>query len=285
MGEIRTIEKKGVLNLTLDDRKSLTLLITTEVIQRPYNQYLNTKSNPYTSFYGYACVMAQEYVINRIELRHVRQIIIDSKDYETQLGYQIYCNSRSILSAITGTGTIDTKVKFPARLATQIRFKLEPGVILTVQKETTPMVTCGGDGVEQTDYSPPLPTYGEEPIASNPDGSSANPTFKPSLPYNGIDDFGNTYYPTSVTTKTKFWLVGTYVNGVGAYASQTAEPSGTDAFLVVNGNASGITLVQGSRLGNGPDGQSVYQYKLSNGQTFNGGWKPTPSLAKRLTQA
>jgi len=285
MIETRTLEKKGIIKFSADDRKALTVLVTCEVLQRPYSQYLNTKSSPVTSFYGYACVMANEYVVTKIPLEFVRQIIMDSRDYETQLGYQEYCNARAILSAVTGNPTIDTRVKFPARIITEIRFKLEPGVIVFVQKDTVSMVTCGGDGVEQPDRGTPLPNSSGDPIAANPDGSSSIPGFNPSLPYDGASDNGNSYYPVSASTKTRFWLVGTYLDGNGQYQPQTGEPTDPSGYLDVTGNPAGITLQQTPVYGTGPDGQRVYVYKLSTGQTFNGGWKPTPKLNQRTITA
>ena len=189
--ETRKIEKFGILKLLPEDRGANTLLITCDVIQLPFSEYVNVKSNPFKGHYGYCCFMFGEYVRDMIPLQFRRQLLLDRNQYIVQLAHQEFHNSKEIIQQLADI-TFDTLVDYPIWNCTELRFKLEPGVIIQVYKASIPMVIAQPDGIEQGDYAPPGPGIGE-PQPPPPEDTPDDEKIALAPPYEGEDDSGNTY--------------------------------------------------------------------------------------------
>jgi hypothetical protein len=190
--EVRTIEKLGILKLLPEDRGALKLIVSTEVIQLPFHEYRNFKSNPPKGHYGYATLMDGEFVLKLIDLQFRRQLIVDHDNYVVQLAWQEFCNSQTILDFL-GPEAPDTTVEYPIWRCNEIRFELEPGVVLRVFKSSLPMVICEGSGISQpnlTELSPHVPGDPPAPPAETAPSSTKIPL---SAPYEGTNDDGNTF--------------------------------------------------------------------------------------------
>jgi hypothetical protein len=215
--EVRTIEKLGILKLLPEDRGALKLIVSTEVIQLPFHEYRNFKSNPAKGHYGYATLMDGEFVIALIDLQFRRQLIIDRDNYTVQLAWQEFCNAKTI-ATVLAVPEPDTTVEYPIWRCNEIRFELEPGVVLRVFKSSLPMVICEGSGISQpdlTELSPHVPGEPPSPPAENAPTSSKIPL---SAPYQGTNDDGNTYVrgqepEPAPGTCTTYKIVGTYRYG------------------------------------------------------------------------
>lgn len=192
MPETRRIENYGILKLLPPERGATELIITCDVIQLPYSEYVNLKTNPFKSHYGYVCLMYKEYVLDVVDIQFRRQIIAYRNRHLVQLAWQEYCNSKTIAQQL-GVPLPDTSVDYAIWLCDELRFRLEPGVIINVFKSHIPPITCGSGGIVEPDLS------------VNPTGLPAAPTSPPpkdtpeeaklplSSPYEGDDDDGNTY--------------------------------------------------------------------------------------------
>lgn len=281
MPESRRIENYGILKLLPEERGANNLLITSDVIQLPYSEYVNAKTNPFRGHYGYVCFMSGEYVIHDLDIQFRRQIILDRDRYIVQLAWQESCNSATIRDVL-GIPLPDTEVDYPIWICDELRFKLEPGVVINVFKSHIPPVTCPGTLIVEPDMIPEPPGLPQSPQAPPPKGTPNQALLPLSPPYEGDDDNGNTYVRTGQAVYTKFWLSGTYLDGNGNYQQQSSEPQDSTAYILVAGRGEGISLQQAAQTTPGPDGQPTYLYKLSTGEQFNGGWKPSPSLASRV---
>jgi hypothetical protein len=174
-----------------EDRGANNLLVTGDVIQLPYQEYVNTKSNPFKGHYGYCCLMYGEYVIDIIDIRFRRTVLVDRNNYVVQLAHQEFHNSKEIIQQLADV-VFDTLVDYPIWNCTELRFKLEPGVILQVFKSSVPMVIGQPDGLQQSDLSPPGGGIGS-PVPPPPPGTPEEDKIPLAPPYEGADDNGNTY--------------------------------------------------------------------------------------------
>lgn len=281
MEEVRTIERYGIIKLSPEDRSAVHLIIQTDVIQSPYSEYLNVKSNPSRSHYGYACLMSREYVMSVVDIQFKRQIVVDYERYVVQLAWQEFCNSKTIATQLAAP-LPDTQVQYPLWLCDEVRFKLEPGVIIKVFKRSNDMVTCGGTPVEQPDDREDTPQLPPSPSSPPPLGTPDSEKIPLSPPYGPNDDDGNTYKRNGQGVTTKFWLVGTYLDGNNNPQQQSSEPSDASAYIIVSGIGEGISLVEIGQTGIDFNQEKYYSYRLSTGEVFNGGWKRTPSLDSKV---
>lgn len=191
--ETRKIEKYGILKLLPEDRGAQNLIVLCDVIQLPYTEYLNVKSNPPKGHYGFACFMYKEYVREIVDIQFRRQVIFEHQGYVVQLAHQEYCNSKEIATQV-GTLWNPTPVEYPILNFDEIRFKLEPGVVISVLKSSIPMKTCDSQGIVQPDLSPPS-SYQPDTTPPYPPAEDApvDEKIPLSAPYQGEDDNGNTY--------------------------------------------------------------------------------------------
>lgn len=190
--ETRVIEKYGIIKFGPDDVRAKNLILTSAVRQLPKQEYINTKSQPPKGHYGYCTLMYGEYVKAIIDIQFRLQVLFDWEQYITQLAWQEFCNSRTIAYAVESplpTNPVD----YPAFRITEARFKLEPGVILVVRKNLTPIEKCGTNEVDQTEFNPPDPQAPANPPLPPPDGTPPSQQIPLSAPYSGIDDQGKTY--------------------------------------------------------------------------------------------
>lgn len=192
MPETRRIENYGVLKLLPEERGSNNLLILCDVIQLPFSEYLNLKTNPSRSHYGYVCYMAGEYVLDVKDIQFRRQVIVDRDRYLVQLAWQEFCNSKTIAGQL-GAPLPDTPVEYPIWLCDELRFRLEPGVVINMFKSHVPPITCSGSGIVEPDYSPEAPGLPPNPSAPPPKGTPDSEKLPLSSPYEGANDAGNTY--------------------------------------------------------------------------------------------
>lgn len=192
MPETRRIENYGILKLLPTERGANNLIVLCDVIQLPFSEYSNLKSNPTKSHYGYVCFMSGEYVLDVKDIQFRRQIIVDRDRYIIQLAWQEYCNSKTIAQEL-GAPAPDTPVEYPIWLCDELRFKLEPGVVINVFKSHVPPITCGAGGIIEPDYSPEAPDLPSQPSPPPPKGTPDENKIPLSSPYEGDDDNGNTY--------------------------------------------------------------------------------------------
>lgn len=192
MSETRRIENYGIMKLSPVERGSNNLRIQTDVIQLPYSEYLNVRSNPPKGHYGFACLMDGEYVIDIIDIQFRRQILIDKDRYLVQLAWQEFCNSKTIANQL-GAPLPDTTVDYPIWNCKEIRFKLEPGVILNVFKSNIIPVTCSGSGISEPNLGGEPPGLPPQPTLPPPPNVPDSEKLPLSPPYEGDDDNGNTY--------------------------------------------------------------------------------------------
>jgi hypothetical protein len=75
----------------------------------------------------------------------------------------------------------------------ELRFKLEPGVIINVFKSHVSPVTCGSGGVIEPDYSPEAPGLPPTPQPAPSKDTPESNKLPLSAPYEGANDSGNTY--------------------------------------------------------------------------------------------
>jgi hypothetical protein len=108
-----------------------------------------------------------------------------------QLAHQEFHNSKEIIQQLADV-VFDTLVDYPIWNCTELRFKLEPGVILQVFKSSVPMVIAQPDGLQQSDLSPPGGGIGS-PVPPPPPGTPEEDKIPLAPPYEGADDNGNTY--------------------------------------------------------------------------------------------
>lgn len=252
MPETRFIEKFGVLEFTDEERASLDLIVTSDVIQLPFSEYANTKTNPFKSHYGYAAFMFKEYVLNVVDIQFRRQVIIYKDRFLVQLAWQEYCNSQKIIDAVTVTSEPPTKVDYPMWICDRILFKLEPGVILEIFKSHISPVVCGA-GIEESkrDVPPPAPP---PPPPDNPDAPLPTPD-TPQQPPPESDPPGNKI-PLSAPYKPATNDGGnTYVRnpipggGGGLPPKKADDPSKTYHVVITYGcNPDGIGNIAGYEL-------------------------------------
>lgn len=190
--ETRKIEKYGILKLLPEDRGAQNLIVLCDVIQLPYSEYVNVKSNPAKGHYGFACFMYKEYVRAIIDIQFRKQVLLDHTGYVVQLAHQEYCNSKEIATQV-GTVWKPTAVDYPILNFDEIRFKLEDGVVISVLKSSIPMKTCDSQGIIQPDLSPPSSYQPQAPQAPPPKDAPPNELIPLTAPYEGINDDGNTY--------------------------------------------------------------------------------------------
>lgn len=248
MAETRRIENYGVLKFLSAERGARDLLVVTDVIQLPYQEYTNVKSNPPKSHYGYACFMAKDYVLYMVDIQFRRQVLVDRNRHLIQLAWQEFCNSKVIAAAV-GIPLPATTVEYPVWQCDEIRFKLEPGVILNVYKSHFSPTTCAGVGIVEPVTQPTAPGLPASPSLPPPKGTPEANKLPLSPPYEGANDNGNTYVrpadptPPSTSpgpdcTKTYAWnwtVVGTRSNGTtqtftGSSSSQ-GEITGFEQFF------------------------------------------------------
>lgn len=192
MPETRRIENYGVLKLLPPERGATNLIVLCDVIQLPFSEYSNLKSNPTKSHYGYVCFMSGEYVLDVKDIQFRRQILVDRDRHLVQLAWQEYCNSKTIAGQL-GVPLPDTSVDYSVWLCDELRFKLEPGVVINVFKSHIPPITCGAGGIVEPDYSPEAPGLPSQPTPPPPKETPESDKIPLSSPYEGDDDNGNTY--------------------------------------------------------------------------------------------
>lgn len=192
MPETRRIENYGILKLLPPERGAVELIITCDVIQLPYSEYVNLKTNPFKSHYGYVCLMHKEYVLDVIDIQFRRQIIAYRNRHLVQLAWQEYCNSKTIAAQL-GAPLPDTSVDYSVWLCDELRFRLEPGVIINVFKSHIPPVTCGSGGIVEPELVANPPGIPESPLAPPPPTTPETDKVPLSSPYEGDNDNGNTY--------------------------------------------------------------------------------------------
>lgn len=192
MPETRRIENYGVLKLLPPERGATNLIVLCDVIQLPFSEYSNLKSNPTRSHYGYVCFMSGEYVLDVKDIQFRRQILVDRDRHLVQLAWQEYCNSKTIAQEL-GAPAPDTPVEYSIWLCDELRFKLEPGVVINVFKSHIPPITCGSGGILEPDYSPEAPGLPPQPTSPPPKGTPDADKIPLSSPYEGVNDGGNTY--------------------------------------------------------------------------------------------
>ena len=192
VAETRKIEKYGILKLLPEDRGAQNLIVLCDVIQLPYSEYLNVKSNPAKGHYGFACFMYREYVRAIVDIQFRKQVILDHTGYVVQLAHQEYCNSKEIAQQL-GVLWNPTGVDYPILNFDEIRFKLEEGVVISVLKSSIPMIKCDNQGIIQPDLSPPSDYNPAAPVAPPPKDTPESEKIPLSSPYEGEDDDGNTY--------------------------------------------------------------------------------------------
>lgn len=175
-----------------EDRGAQNLIVLCSVIQLPFSEYQNVKSNPPKGHYGFACFMYKEYVRAILDIQFRKQVILDHTGYVVQLAHQEYCNSKEIAGAI-GIVWQPTPVDYPILNFDEIRFKLEDGVIISVFKSSIPMVKCDSQGIVQSNLSPPSSYNPPPPQAAPPKDTPVNQLIPLTSPYEGEDDSGNTY--------------------------------------------------------------------------------------------
>lgn len=212
MPETRRIENYGILKLLPEERGANNLIVQSDVIQLPYSEYLNVKSNPPKSHYGYVCFMSKGYVMSILDIQFRRQIIINRERYLVQLAWQEFCNSKTILDAVANTSP-DTTVDYPIWLCDELRFKLEPGVVLNVFKSHIPPTTCSGTGISEPNLGGEAPGLPASPSLPPPPNTPDEDKLVLSPPYDGDEDNGNTYVRGSEPSPPP---VGT--EGPGTYA-------------------------------------------------------------------
>lgn len=192
MPETRRIENYGVMKLLPPERGSINLIVLCDVIQLPYSEYVNRKSNPDKGHYGYVSFMCGEYVIDIKDIQFRRQVIVDRERYVVQLAWQEFCNSKTIAGQL-GAPLPDTSVEYPIWLCDELRFKLEPGVVINVFKSHVPPITCPGSGIVEPDYSPEAPNLPPGAVQPPPPNTPDSQKIPLSSPYEGVNDAGNTY--------------------------------------------------------------------------------------------
>lgn len=203
MAQTRYIENRGILNLTQEERSGKAQRLYTEVVQLPYSEYLNVKSNPSHGFYGYAVLMAKEFAFKKIPIEFHKQLLYLEERFDAQVGEMVVCNAMTLLRAIVIVSNQippDPKavylqpdlVEFPLWAVTQVKFVLVPGCVIKVEYAHEEYQKCPASPVVQPDLLPPpsLPTPPPSPPPEDTDDDQKIPL---SPPYQGDDDGGDTF--------------------------------------------------------------------------------------------
>lgn len=270
MPETRRIENFGIMKLLPEERGANNLLITSDVIQLPYSEYLSVKTNPPKSHYGYVAFMSGEYVLYVLDIQFRRQIILDRDRYIVQLAWQESCNSATIRNVL-GVPLPDTEVDYPIWICDELRFRLEPGVIISVFKSHVPPVTCPGTLVVEPDMIPNPPDIPSAPQTPPPPSVPDSAKIPLSPPYEGANDNGNTYVRTGSCAN--YNLTGEYrfadTNGTPGGSFEISFSADPDGFVIAGGLSTGEVYFKYTPCGGG---ELVY---VTNGF---GGIKPGYTL-------
>lgn len=217
ISQTRTIEKKGILIFTPEERASYVLRVYVIVQQTPLRPSRNYKLQPSRCHWGWATLMSNAYVVRDIQLQFENQLIYDCKQDLFQIHLFLNSNLQEIAEDI---GELSLENPAPPNILvlpmppfqpvlppeTHIEFVLEPDVIIEVYTdvvemfipedreynplEAPPPEPPGGDKRENPPSTPPPPNA---PPSSGLPGSGSQ--FEISPPYDGIDDGGRTYVP------------------------------------------------------------------------------------------
>lgn len=135
--------------------------------------------------------MYGEYVRSILDIQFRRQVLLDHTSYTVQLAHQEFHNSKEIIQQLADV-VFDTLVDYPIWNCDELRFKLEPGVILQVFKSSIPMVVAQPDGIQQSNLTPPGGAIAP-PSPPPPPETPEEDKIPLAPPYQGDDDNGNTY--------------------------------------------------------------------------------------------
>lgn len=221
LSQERTIEKRGILILTPEERKALDLQIHVIVKQTPNKGVSwNYKIYPNRSFFGWATLMIQVSTYKDIELQFLNQCIYhNSRAIEQGAGTDMN-NFDTMLSAIV---TLSKQITPPLGIVsklptvpvvyglcpiTVVNFEIPEGVVIKVQTHILAFSDSASIFTdEQSNSSPPPDDDGVKtpPVVAPPPGSPPNTRnsedllsdapFVISPPYDGDDDSGRTYIP------------------------------------------------------------------------------------------
>lgn len=216
IGQVRTIEKKGLLVLTAQEKSAYMLRIFSIVMQRPLAPSLNYRLMPPRGFWGWATIMSEQYVVRDVQLQFYSQLLYSCVRDDIQ-NHIVTSSNLSVIAEVLGELTLENPappniIIFPPPPyepilppETHIQFVLEPDVVLQVVTQYIPMYATPEVEYDPSEIPPPngsLDTEKFPPIPPSPPGFPPNTgvpgsgaIFEITPPYDGADDGGKTYVP------------------------------------------------------------------------------------------
>jgi len=108
-----TYRKRGSYRFTAEQRASEILLLTVEIDSRSHEVYLNKKSNPDYSFWGYATVFHGSTVREKIGLEFVNQRVVSAINQQTTLVSFVLSSHYSTLTSLLTLGNLGMDIPQP----------------------------------------------------------------------------------------------------------------------------------------------------------------------------
>lgn len=198
----RTIVQYGVYRFTPEEKQGYRIRVCGEVIRIPGNRYLNLKYPKEEGFYGYAQLMAGDFVAETVQLSYEKQIIFEFT--QSDLLYTLYSSSQ-YSAIIQSIGNLASAMGFPLVDADPYEYDFFPlpfdRVVIRLFNDTTYQVFTE---VLPLPEVPNLVPLFDEASDDPPDPSGVTPTPNPLDPGYDIpspaydpstNDDGETYNP------------------------------------------------------------------------------------------
>lgn len=281
------IRNRGAYTIPNEARKAHRCTIDVEVVSVTREQFKNLMYNLPQGNYLNVTAFNGAAICDTIVIRYPTQRLLDWVNIEASVQYSVARSVRSTYSFFelimqqlsinygllpsrpdNSWGLPWSHLKFVAPPDTQVRVRCRWYLFNEDPDVANPDPQTGDAQEGKDEYREPSQNSPNSPFSGNPPATERDTNRDPR-------DYG----PDTPQAVWKVWLVGSFLNNSGQYEQQSSEPTSNDAFKLTQVNPEGQQAIQGVALGNGPDGQPVYSYSFGDGQVFNGGWKPNPSLA------
>lgn len=187
------LEENDICGLTGDMRTAIEFQMCVSIAEEGPWLYWNFKYPRHKNFFGYAQVMAGEFVVDTIPISHINQEILWFRDVSFGINQTTGCYARGLAQLIGNGPLVPNTVKTRQRF-TSVRFKFLPGVLANcVLKWEIGESLCEDQILEPDDEqaNPPDPRNHQHDPSDRPSpigGDNFDPTVNDGMPYEGEED-------------------------------------------------------------------------------------------------